>query len=147
MVRKKIYIAGPGVFRPDAVEHGEECKKICERYGFEGLYPFDNVCTTSNEIAMGNYGLIDQADIVVADINPFRGHEMDSGTAAEIGYAFAKGKEIYCYITDNRSLIERIGKVDDNGMSVEDFNLPVNLMIGEVAKIIKGNFEDCVKSI
>ncbi|MCT0975824.1 nucleoside 2-deoxyribosyltransferase, partial [Pseudomonas aeruginosa] len=39
---RKLYLAGPDVFRADAVAHGEALKALCARYGFEGLYPLDN---------------------------------------------------------------------------------------------------------
>ena len=39
---KKIYLAGFDVFRKDAVERGIILKNLCEKYGYEGLYPLDN---------------------------------------------------------------------------------------------------------
>ena len=33
----KIYLAGPDVFLPDAVEIGRQKVAICERYGLTGL--------------------------------------------------------------------------------------------------------------
>jgi nucleoside 2-deoxyribosyltransferase len=38
---KKVYLAGPDVFRPNAKEHGEKLKAICLKHGLEGLYPLD----------------------------------------------------------------------------------------------------------
>lgn len=140
----KIYIAGPDVFSSDAVEIGKKYKALCEKLGFEGLYPLDNVCSTSKEIAEGNFGLIDKCDVVVANMNPFRGKEPDSGTCCEIGYAIAKGKKVICYMSDTRSMVEKYGTVDENGMNVENFGLPLNLMIAEKADIIKGDFEMAV---
>lgn len=72
---------------------------------------------------------------------------MDDGTAFEIGYGYASNKEIYGYIDDDRDLIEKIGLKDEEGYNVENFNHPINLMIAESTKIIKGTFEDCIKSI
>lgn len=138
---KKIYIAGFDVFAPDAVNRGAKMKKMCEQYGFIGRYPFDNEADTANEIFKGNCGLIDGADIVIANLNPFRGKEQDSGTSFEVGYAFAKGKTVYGYIEDARSMREKFGEKDENGFSVENFNLPMNLMLAQAAKIIEGDFE------
>lgn len=140
----KIYIAGPDVFSNDAVEIGKKYKALCENQGFEGLYPLDNVCSTSKEIAEGNFGLIDKCDVIIANMNPFRGKEPDSGTCCEVGYAIAKGKRVICYMSDTRSMVEKYGTVDENGMNVENFGLPLNLMIAEKADIIKGDFEMAV---
>ena len=38
----KIYLAGPDVFLPDAVEIGRRKAAICARHGLTGLYPLDN---------------------------------------------------------------------------------------------------------
>ncbi len=38
----KIYLAGPDVFLPDAIEIGHRKAAICARHGLTGLYPLDN---------------------------------------------------------------------------------------------------------
>ena len=38
----KIYLAGPDVFLPDAVEIGRQKAAICAAHGLAGLYPLDN---------------------------------------------------------------------------------------------------------
>lgn len=148
MEKKKIYIAGPDVFAPDAVELGIKYKIICEKYGFIGLYPFDNEAITSREIFMANRELIEEADILVANINFFRGQCMDDGTAWEICYAKDHGKIVYGYTSDKRSLRSKIGEKDKDGNTVEDFGHPINLMISESCDgIFQGDFEDCIKAI
>lgn len=142
----KIYIAGPDVFEKNAKEIGEKYKEICISYGHTGLYPLDNECDSSEEIYLGNVALINEADAVVANGNEFRG-EMDVGTAFEVGYAAAKGKKIYIYMDDVRSLVEKYGSEDEQGRFVEDFGYPLNLMLSESAEIIKGTFEDCIKKL
>jgi nucleoside 2-deoxyribosyltransferase len=37
-----VYLAGPDVFLPDAVEIGRIKADLCGRYGFKGLFPLDN---------------------------------------------------------------------------------------------------------
>lgn len=151
---QKIYIAGPSVFAENAKAIGEEYKIICQKYGFEGLYPLDNECDGKKpqeiamEIFMANLSSIEKADYVVADLNPFRGKCVDDGTAFEIGYATALEKPVYGFISDARSLRDRIGLTDDNGFRVEDFGFPVNLMIAKSTIIVKGgDFEDCISEI
>jgi nucleoside 2-deoxyribosyltransferase len=38
----KIYLAGPDVFLPDAVELGRAKVELCAAYGLTGLFPLDN---------------------------------------------------------------------------------------------------------
>lgn len=140
----KIYIAGFGVFRKDAAEYGKILKNICGKYGYEGLYPLDNESDNAEEIYRGNISLIKKADVIIADINPFRGQEPDSGTAFEIGYAAALGKRIICYMENAEELKSKI-KPDE--FSVEDFGFPVNLMLACSADIVQGGFEDAVKKL
>ncbi|HIX89394.1 MAG TPA: nucleoside 2-deoxyribosyltransferase [Candidatus Agathobaculum pullicola] len=137
---KKIYLAGFDVFAPDAKQRGAKMKMMCAEKGFVGLYPFDNEADTAQEIFAGNCTLIDSADIVIANLNPFRGVEPDSGTCFEVGYAVAKGKTVYGYVSDARSLREKLGERDENGFSVEDFGLPLNLMLSCSTHIVEGDF-------
>lgn len=148
MEKKKIYIAGPDVFAPDALLVGARYKAICENYGFIGLFPLDNQASTSREIFLGNRAMIEEADIVVANLDFFRGQCMDDGTAWEIGHAAALKKDIFGYMADTRSLLSKIGEKDKYGNAVEDFGHPINLMIFESCiGIFQGDFEDCIKAI
>lgn len=146
MIKIKLYIAGFDVFFENSAELGNEMKKICSDFGFKGLYPLDNNYDTSKDIFNSNLSMIDESDAVIANLNSFRGNCMDDGTAFEIGYAFAKQKIIYGYISDKRTLRERMGEKDCSGFYVENFGFPVNLMIAESLKIINGTFYDCVKA-
>lgn len=145
--RKIIYIAGFDVFKDDAIKIGKEYKEICENYGFIGLYPLDNVANGSEEIFKGNIGLINQSDIIVANLNDFRGQTMDDGTAFELGYGHASGKLLYGYIDSNIDMTSKIGYKDKDGYNVENFGKPINLMIAESTTIVEGDFEDCVKRL
>lgn len=137
---KRIYLAGFEVFAPDAVQRGAKMKMMCAERGFVGLYPFDNEADTAADIFTGNCKLIDQADIVIANLNPFRGDEPDSGTCFEVGYAFAKGKTVYGYVSDGRTMQERLGTIDKNGFAIENFGHPINLMLACAATIVEGDF-------
>lgn len=157
---KSIYLAGPDVFELNAIELGNEYSKTCEKYGFKGLFPLDNVINFSQEkeeiakeIFTKNCELIDKANIIIANLNPFRGKEADSGTVWECGYAFAKGKEVYGYMDDLSSYVKKFddkekhienGKyLDNNNKEIENFNLPINLMIAcSTVKLIQGSLED-----
>ncbi len=145
--KQKIYIAGFDVFKDDAIDIGNKYKEICKLYGFVGLYPLDNTFSRSDLIFKGNVGLINESDIIVANLNNFRGQTMDDGTAFELGYGYASGKILYGYIDDARSMIEKIGYKDSDGYNVEDFGKPINLMIAESVNIVEGDFDACVKRL
>jgi nucleoside 2-deoxyribosyltransferase len=158
---KKIYIAGPDVFELDSIKIGKRLVSLCEKYGYKGLYPLDNVVDFSQEkqkiaqdIYNANVAMIDKADIIIANLNLFRGKEADSGTVWECGYAYAKGKEVYGYMQSKRDYIEEFPHkkeknalfVDEDDKVIEDFNHPINLMIAcSCREIIAGDFEDVLK--
>lgn len=160
---KKIYIAGFDVFKQDSIQIGQHYSQLCHKYGYQGLYPLDNVVDfnqSKNKIAQdiykANVKLILEADIVIANLNAFRGKEADTGTVWECGYAKALGKQVLGYMQENKTYLETFKDderhllnnvfVDSDDMVIEDFDYPINLMIAcSVDKMIFGNFEDCLK--
>jgi nucleoside 2-deoxyribosyltransferase len=132
------------------------------------MYPLDNIADfTQNphdiaqQIYEANKRLINECDIVVANLNPFRGKEPDSGTVWECGYATGLGKKVYAYIEQEQQYIESFSDdekkkqqqvggiyVDNNEMTIEDFEHPFNLMIAcSVDEIIIGDFKNALESI
>lgn len=159
---QRIYLAGFDVFRADSLAHGERLKALCREYGYEGLYPLDNqapagLCgpALADWIYRQNVTLIRRADLVMANLNPFRGAEPDSGTAFEVGYAVALGKPVWAYAQDGRPLIEQLpaqrapdGRhVDAEGYTVEDFGLPLNLMLACGARWVEGDARACLRRL
>ena len=161
-----IYIAGPECFYPNAMELAKEAIQLCEKYGFEGLSPimghpslpavdFSNgKKEAAKQIFYKNINLINMCDIVVANLNNFRGWEPDGGTCFEIGYAYTQSKKIYGFMEDTRPCYEKyIGNVhydapfwrDDNGAFFESG--ACNLMISGHAPIIQGGLEDALKKV
>lgn len=135
-----VYLAGFDVFRADAIEHGRTLKALCAQHGLVGLYPFDNELPeglmaeeAAAVICNANIAMIKACDAVLANLNPFRGTEPDSGTAFEVGMAVALGKPVWVYFDANGSLREQIAHdaagFDAQGFQVEDFGLPRNLML------------------
>lgn len=158
----KIYLAGPDVFRPDVLEWADSVRELCRRYGFEPLLPVDHEETAPEKIFQANIDLIRKAQVVAANLDPFRGSEPDSGTAFELGYALALGKKIAGYVTSLETVAERVNKAnygsqeapaegdllkDFRGMVVENFGLPCNLMLSIPAHIVEGGLEACLKSL
>src|SRR5271156_4932479 len=93
----KVYLAGPDVFLPDALEVGRQKTEICRRHGLIGLYPLDNVvdraaADASLRIFKANEAMMDRADAIIANLTPFRGPGADAGTVYELGYMAAREK-------------------------------------------------------
>lgn len=155
----KVYIAGPDVFFPDIAQRAEAQKALCSSLGFVALHPVDQPTLAAETIYRNNVALIRAADAVVANLNPFRGAEVDSGTAFEVGYATALGKPVVGYVADAGSLLERVAAYggplrqdpstgtwhDRDGNLVENFGLAVNLMLGVSARVVVGDFADALR--
>ena len=165
---QKIYIAGPSVFYQDAKERSEKYKEIAKSHGYIPLYPLDNEIDTTGKtkemiakaIFDANVFMIQECDIVIADLNPFRGKEPDSGTVWECGYAHGLGKRVIAYIQMSGSYLEKFLTneksyvdqseifIDNNGMIIEDFDAPLNLMLSQsIEKIVIGDFLSAVKAL
>lgn len=152
----KIYLAGPDVFRPDVLEWAESARETCRRYGYEALIPVDHGETEAPRIFQANLDLIRKAQIVVANLNPFRGVEPDSGTCFELGYALALDKKVCGYVARMETLKARVHRIeggdpesvhDNHGMAIENFGLPLNLMLAVPAMIVEGGLEECLKQL
>ena len=140
-----IYLAGPDVFLPDALQIGRQKVTICDRHGLIGLYPLDNdvdlaAVDASRLIFHGNESMMDQADAIIANLTPFRGPGADAGTVYELGYMAGRGKLCLGYCNDpavypdrvrrSSAVMEQDGRlVDSEGLTIEDFGLPDNLMM------------------
>lgn len=82
---------------------------------------------------------------------------MDGGTAFEIGYAYSAGKFIIGWSADDRDYIERVqeyfgGKLeqsncwqDPQGLEVEHFGQPDNLMMSSAVIDVVSDFETAIK--
>ena len=147
MHRIKAYMAGPDVFLQNAQEKADEVRALCRQHGVEPLIPADNDSQLSHasteealslQIFRKNVALIDRAELVFANLEPFRGPSADVGTVWEIGYAFSQGKKIFAYSSaishyltrvSPRPTVEGESWIDEEGMLVENFGLFDNLMI------------------
>ncbi|WP_413160188.1 nucleoside 2-deoxyribosyltransferase [Capilliphycus salinus ALCB114379] len=138
----RVYLAGPDVFLPEPLKMAEAKKEICQNYGFEGVFPFDNSLDFTNlnprEVALKiyhcNLKLMNGCDLMIANMTPFRSPSLDAGTAFEIGYMTALKKPIFGYSNDGHLYGERVinktsETLDDRGMLIEDFEMMDNLML------------------
>ncbi len=141
---RKLYLAGPDVFLPDALAVGARKRALCAAHGFEGLFPLDGNGVepeaSAKRIYDANIDLLRRSDGLVANLTPFRGISADVGTVYEVAYALALGLPVFAYTEDPAHLGTRIRAAfksgadtayAGDGMIVEDFGLPDNLMIAE----------------
>jgi len=151
MSPNRIYLAGPEVFLTNAKEIGDQKKALCNKYGFEGVFPIDvEVDAKGKEprevglcISKINEDLIKSCQIIIANITPFRGPSADVGTIYEMGYAHGLDKLVFAYTNVAEAFTERtvraLGGVvnrgadgrlrDNNEMFIEESGLVDNLMI------------------
>jgi nucleoside 2-deoxyribosyltransferase len=143
----KVYLAGPEVFLPDALEVGRRKVEICARHGLIGLFPLDlnepARPMTASDIFGACIAAMTQADAIVANLTPFRGIGADPGTAFEFGYMVALGRRVFGYTNEPRTLFDRTmehaGPLHHagrqpfaaDGLAVEDFGHFDNLMLAE----------------
>jgi nucleoside 2-deoxyribosyltransferase len=147
----RVYLAGPEVFLANAKEVGEQKKRLCSKYGFEGVFPLDNEVDSAEKtpreigfcISALNEGLIRTCEFVVADLTPFRGPSADVGTVFEVGFAHGLGKKVFAYTNVAEGFTERTTKAlnskvyrasdgklrDTHGMFIEENGLMDNLML------------------
>ena len=157
---KKIYLAGPDVFRVNPLEYFEKLKVLCLHYEFKGLSPFDNENFNgelfskdhSINVFKSNINLIKKCDIIIANLVPFRGACIDDGTAWELGYGYFCGHLLYGYTSYCNVKLPHQFNSKNNLFEyphIESFgDNCVNLMIQESiessgGKIMK-TFEDCL---
>ncbi|WP_371802267.1 nucleoside 2-deoxyribosyltransferase [Candidatus Lokiarchaeum ossiferum] len=62
----------------------------------------------NQDLGKNNAGYIQDSDLIIAVLD---GSDVDSGTAAEIGYAYGIGKKIYGYRGDFRNCGDNLGSV------------------------------------
>jgi nucleoside 2-deoxyribosyltransferase len=162
-VRRPIYLAGTMVFETAPRDTFAEMKRLCEQAGFDGVTPIDediDLATipkpeAARAIRLGNMRKIRECHGVVANITNFRGPNADDGTAWEMGYAEGLGKAVVPYSTSGyRTYAELVAAEQDvplehagdgrlfaiDGMAVEDFGLPANLMLSAADVPVQPSF-------
>ena len=95
---KKAYIAGP-LFDDHEREYLEKIAKIVESYGISTFVPHRDAGLVTGDFTFEkkvkvfdvDMKYLEPADIVIALLT---GRDVDSGTAAEIGYAYKAGKRL-----------------------------------------------------
>ena len=149
--RPRIYLAGPDVFFRDSEAIFARLMACCDALGIEGVPPSDGGIAAdlrlgdeerAQRIYEGNVRLIREADGVIANLVPFRGHEPDSGTVFEVGFATALGKPVVVYGVAPGTYADRVcatvecdtgadGVIREraSGVMVEGLSQRLNLML------------------
>lgn len=160
MACPKIYLAGPEVFLPDAITVLAEKAVLARQHGFDPLTPFDKeVEEMSDRHAMGmaiwrnNRALMDECDLMIANVTPFRGVSADVGTAFEMGYMAGRGARVSAYSNMAQDHFARLcahyRKADwdragnwrgPDGMAMESFCMFDNLMLEGIVRDSEGVF-------
>lgn len=155
----RVYLAGPEVFFANAVEQGEEKKRLCAEFGFEGVFPLDNEIegagslspeAVARAISHGNERLMRDSDLIIANCTPFRGPSMDAGTAFEIGFMRALGRPVFGYsnvagdyagrVRGSSEAVLAEWDSETRAAGIEDFGLSENLMIAIAVLDTGGQF-------
>ncbi len=142
-----------------------------------GLYPLDNDIPdfapdfeTGIRVYEANIELMNRAHCVAANMVRFRGPSMDVGTAFEMGYMRGLGKPVFAYyeaepfygkpeepgiyakkVSQYYQVSPDNPHVDAYGQSIEDFNMPDNLMVigalGSGVSTIAEDFDTAIMQI
>jgi nucleoside 2-deoxyribosyltransferase len=138
------YLAGPDVFLPQAREHALRKVTICARYKIVGRPPLNEDVESLKAmpddqawrtIFRKDLAMMEECDVVIANLTPFRGPSADAGTLVELGWFLGRGRPVFGYSNSAMLFAERsrlhLGAVADPvpGLSVEGFGLPDNLMV------------------
>ena len=138
------YLAGPDVFLPDAPAHAARKSAICAAHGITALPPLNedvaSLAAMPEEeawrvIFAKDIAMMERADIVIANLTPFRGASADAGTLVELGWFLGRGRPIFAYSNSGtlfaaRSAAQLAAAPDPMpGLTVGGFGLPDNLMI------------------
>jgi len=140
----KAYLAGPDVFLPNAAENAAAKIAICARYGIIGRPPLNEdiarILTLPHDeawraIYLKDIEMMEECDIIIANLTPFRGTSADSGTLIEVGWFLGRGKKVFGYSNAATEFAARsaahVAAIPDPipRLAVEGFGLPDNLMI------------------
>lgn len=140
----RIYLAGPEVFLADAAGLAAAKRAICAEHGLQGVFPGDDGAGTDwRRLYAALEAQLSGCAALIANCTPFRGPSADPGTAFEMGFMRALGRPVLAYANTTRGFGARslaaIGPAarrradgsweDGEGMAVEEFDLPENLML------------------
>lgn len=163
--RPTVYLAGPERYDEDAERIYEEMKRLCEKYGMQAYSPKDMAVGISKIETNNPYikaaNMLDNCqrhvrncDVIIANLNDYRGYECSNDVGFECGMAFGLGKRMYGYMDNACPMKDRVPHLgedkefrDFTGANVENFDYPINLMFACSMQIFEGKFENVIQRI
>lgn len=156
-----LYIAGPDCFFSNGYSLWWSKRKLAEYYGITVTMPTatelkqdamdkrDNAKEIFDDLLMR----ADQTDVLIADLESFRGPEADGGTVFEMGMMYRRGARIYGYDIYMRPVIARNpyaiyqGDVvlDEKGFPYPYSSLPFAPSVMATTTLVHGGFEDALR--
>jgi nucleoside 2-deoxyribosyltransferase len=118
--------------------------EICARYDIVGRLPLNEDVDSPAALLQAevwrtifrrNLVMMEECDIIIANLTPFRGPSADAGTLIEVGWFLGRSRPIFGYSNSAAGFAARslrhVAAVPDSvaGMAIERFGLPDNLMI------------------
>lgn len=143
-------MAGPEVFLPNAREMLDRKIALARSYGFTPVSPGDLIIPETETryqrglaISAINESLMSSADLIIANLTPFRGVSADVGTVFELGFMCARGCPAFAFSNRLENHFERVSELyrgdihlgldwryrGPDGLSLEDFDMTDNLML------------------
>ncbi|MEF9880056.1 MAG: nucleoside 2-deoxyribosyltransferase, partial [Clostridia bacterium] len=158
-----LYIAGPACFYQDGYELWHALRGKAEYLGYRVTMPtrvqlkldHEDARKNADEIFANCVRAMGEANVLIADLEAFRGTEPDGGTVFEMGMAYALHHRIYAYTRDKRPLIHKLGTaqlmentvVDLQGQPLPYGELPFCLCVMGCAKVFEGSFENALQLV
>jgi nucleoside 2-deoxyribosyltransferase len=151
----KLYLAGPDVFRPDAAAWAGRVRELCRAAGHEALIPLDDDIPATAAPST--------AATCSASPRPTRAGQPQSVSRRRAGFGHLRrnrlragaGQAVIGYADDLRPLRERLpagpgadGRWRDAaGNAVEDFGLPLNLMLAVPLPLVQGGVAEALHQL
>jgi nucleoside 2-deoxyribosyltransferase len=152
-----VYLSGPDQWAPEAADLMARKRHLVEAAGLEPLdgrgrfaIETENSEAAAREIYADALARLRRADVVIANVTPWRGTGCEPGTAFEAGFAAALGKPVFAYMNvmseEEAELRARVDLLfgaqlsedgawrDADGAEIEDFGLPETLMLWAEAR-------------
>ena len=160
----KVYVAGAWPFENNWLEIADRIRALCIENNLEPIFlapdegnrpTFTNPWSTKSYIFHHHDQQLQASNVIIANLNPFKGYEPDCGTAWECGAAYMYGHKMYGYMDSLAPLIHKIPNVvgedgrhyDMYGSVVDDFDYPADLRFGSSMKLFEGKFETVVRQV
>ncbi len=131
MKKLRVYLAGPEVFLPNALEVLGKKVELTKAAGFIPVSPGDMVIPQTETrrekgvaISAFHEKQMRGSDMIIANLTPFRGLSADTGTCFELGFMCALEKPAFAYTNDVRNHYQRHNDFYDGNISLEDNERP-----------------------